>query len=60
MKHINMFSRADMTKGHGVLSAHDEQVALVKKIMGTECKLLKINGSPAISLIIIPSTQSIL
>lgn len=31
MYKINMMSKADMVKGHGVLSAHDEQVALVKE-----------------------------
>lgn len=30
MKKINMLSKADMVKGQGVLSAHDEQVALAK------------------------------
>ncbi len=30
MKKINMLSKADMVKGQGVLSAHDEQVALGK------------------------------
>lgn len=33
MYKINMMSKADITKGHGVLSAHDEQVALVKDNM---------------------------
>ena len=28
MRTINMLSKADMVKGQGVLSAHDEQVAL--------------------------------
>ncbi len=30
---IRMYSKADITKGHGVLSAHDEQVALVKEYL---------------------------
>ena len=33
MRTINMLSKADMVKGQGVLSAHDEQVALAKKVM---------------------------
>lgn len=32
MKRINMLSKADMVKGQGVLSAHDEQVELVKRL----------------------------
>ena len=31
MRTINMLSKADMVKGQGVLSAHDEQVHLQKK-----------------------------
>lgn len=34
---INMLSRAHTVKGQGVLSAHDEQVALVKEHLGKEC-----------------------
>ncbi|MGN0357442.1 MAG: glycosyltransferase family 4 protein [Blautia sp.] len=30
---INMMSKADIVKGHGVLSAHDEQVELVKQVL---------------------------
>ena len=33
MKQINMLSKADMVKGQGVLSAHDEQV---ENLVGTE------------------------
>ena len=33
MKRINMLSKADMVKGQGVLSAHDEQVELVSEVM---------------------------
>lgn len=33
---INMMSKADIVKGHGVLSAHDEQVELVKQVLGNE------------------------
>lgn len=34
MKKIVMMSKADMVKGQGVLSAHDEQVALVEEYLG--------------------------
>ena len=30
---IRMYSKADMAKGHGVLSAHDEQVSLVQNYL---------------------------
>ncbi len=33
MNTINMLSKADMVKGHGVLSAHDEQVQLIKEML---------------------------
>ena len=33
MKRINMLSKADMVKGQGVLSAHDEQVELAREMM---------------------------
>ena len=36
MQTIRMYSKADMAKGHGVLSAHDEQVALVKTYLADE------------------------
>ncbi len=32
MRKIKMLSKADMVKGQGVLSAHDEQVALVDSL----------------------------
>lgn len=40
---IRMYSRADMTKGHGVLTAHDEQVALVKNYLSDDFKVIE-NG----------------
>lgn len=33
MRKINMLSKADMVKGQGVLSAHDEQVSLAESVM---------------------------
>lgn len=33
MNRINMMSKADRVKGQGVLSAHDEQVALARQVM---------------------------
>ena len=41
---IRMYSKADMTKGHGVLSAHDEQVALIKNYLPDDFKIAE-NGS---------------
>ena len=41
MKKINMLSKADMVKGQGVLSAHDEQVALAKKVMAGGARVLE-------------------
>ena len=38
---IRMYSKADMTKGHGVLSAHDEQVTLVKKYLKNEFRVVE-------------------
>jgi len=38
-----MFSKADMTKGHGVLSAHDEQVSLIKNYLPDYFKVVE-NG----------------
>ncbi|MDO4777964.1 MAG: glycosyltransferase family 4 protein [Tissierellia bacterium] len=35
-KSIHVFSAADMSKGHGVLSAYEEQVGLIKKKIGNE------------------------
>lgn len=36
-----MMSKADIVKGHGVLSAHDEQVALVKEELNGICDVLE-------------------
>ena len=36
---IRMHSKADMAKGHGVLSAYEEQVSLVKKYLGKDFKV---------------------
>lgn len=41
MKKINMLSKADMVKGQGVLSAHDEQVDLAKEVMKGEAQILE-------------------
>ena len=41
MKRINMLSKADMVKGQGVLSAHDEQVELVKEMMKDSALILE-------------------
>lgn len=41
MNTINMLSRADMVKGQGVLSAHDEQVNLVEKELSKEYVVFK-------------------
>lgn len=41
MKKINMLSKADMVKGQGVLSAHDEQVALAKEVMKGQAQILE-------------------
>lgn len=41
MKQINMLSKADMVKGQGVLSAHDEQVELVRKVMEKRAVILE-------------------
>lgn len=41
MRTINMLSKADMVKGQGVLSAHDEQVALAKKVMAGGARVLE-------------------
>jgi 1,2-diacylglycerol-3-alpha-glucose alpha-1,2-galactosyltransferase len=39
MKTINMLSKADQVQGQGVLSAHDEQVNLVKKDLSGEYEI---------------------
>lgn len=41
MMKINMMSKADMVKGQGVLSAHDEQVALTKKFLGEDFTVME-------------------
>ena len=38
---INMLSKADMVKGQGVLSAHDEQVNLVKQELTEEFEVVE-------------------
>ena len=38
---INMLSKADMVKGQGVLSAHDEQVNLVKQELAEEFEVIE-------------------
>lgn len=38
---IHMYSKADMTMGHGVLSAHDEQVTLVKNYLKNDFKVIE-------------------
>lgn len=40
---IRMYSKADLVKGHGVLTAHDEQIALVKKYLSTNFEIVKNN-----------------
>ena len=41
MKRINMLSKADMVKGQGVLSAHDEQVELAREVMENRAEILE-------------------
>lgn len=41
MRKIKMLSKADMVKGQGVLSAHDEQVALARKVMKGSAQILE-------------------
>ena len=41
MYKIRMYSKADMAQGHGVLSAHDEQVALVKHFLSNEFQVIE-------------------
>lgn len=41
MYSIRMYSKADMAKGHGVLSAHDEQVALVKNYLYNDFQVVE-------------------
>ena len=40
MMKINMMSKADMVKGQGVLSAHDEQVALAGQVLKGQFEVL--------------------
>ena len=40
MMKINMMSKADMVKGQGVLSAHDEQVALAAQVLKGQFEVL--------------------
>lgn len=49
MYKIRMYSKADMAKGHGVLSAHDEQVALVKNYLYQDFQVIE-QGSPKCTL----------
>lgn len=44
MYKIRMYSKADMAQGHGVLSAHDEQVDLVRNYLSKDFKVLE-NGA---------------
>lgn len=46
MYSIRMYSKADMTKGHGVLSAHDEQVALVKNYLKDSFRVYEKGNAP--------------
>ena len=41
MRKINMLSKADMVKGQGVLTAHDEQVALARQVMKGSAVILE-------------------
>ena len=41
MYKIRMYSKADMAQGHGVLSAHDEQVALVKNYLANDFQVVE-------------------
>lgn len=46
MRKIKMLSKADMVKGQGVLSAHDEQVALARKVMKGSAQILENKKTP--------------
>lgn len=46
MMKINMMSKADMVKGQGVLSAHDEQVALSKQVLKGRFEVLENAAAP--------------
>lgn len=43
MYSVRMYSKADMAQGHGVLSAHDEQVAIVRNYLGSYFEVVE-NG----------------
>lgn len=45
MYSIRMYSKADMAKGHGVLSAHDEQVSLVKDYLSDTFRIVSEGNS---------------
>lgn len=47
MKRINMLSKADMVKGQGVLSAHDEQVELARQVMEHRAMVLENASGPS-------------
>lgn len=46
MYSIRMYSKAHMAKGHGVLSAHDEQVSLVKNYLYDDFKVIENENKP--------------
>lgn len=47
MYKINMMSKADAVKGHGVLSAHDEQVSLVREMLGDSFEVVENAKGPS-------------
>ena len=53
MRKIKMLSKADMVKGQGVLSAHDEQVALARKVMKGSAQILE-NKKTSCEICLIP------
>ena len=58
MMKINMMSKADMVKGQGVLSAHDEQVALAAQVLKGKFEVLHNAKESLRSHIIILSTRN--
>ena len=46
MYSIRMYSKADLTKGHGVLSAHDEQVSLVRNYLSEDFRVVETKNEP--------------
>lgn len=58
MMKINMMSKADMVKGQGVLSAHDEQVALAGQVLKGQFEVLNNAKDPVRSRTIIPSIRN--